>query len=66
ELVRRVAAEARMPMLKHFTGNWHVYVDSAADLATALAIVVNAKCQRIMAYWRTNHNKTTSLGRAGT
>ncbi|MFM7522315.1 MAG: glutamate-5-semialdehyde dehydrogenase [Planctomycetota bacterium] len=47
ELVRRVAAEARMPVLKHFTGNCHVYVDSAADLAMALAVVVNAKCQRM-------------------
>lgn len=36
-----------MPVLKHFTGNCHVYVDRAADLAMARAIVVNAKCQRM-------------------
>jgi glutamate-5-semialdehyde dehydrogenase len=46
-LIRRVCAEARMPVLKHFTGNCHVYVDSAADLAMAEAITVNAKCQRM-------------------
>ena len=36
-----------MPVLKHFDGNCHVYVDKAADLAMAEAIVVNAKCQRM-------------------
>jgi glutamate-5-semialdehyde dehydrogenase len=36
-----------MPVLKHFTGNCHVYVDKAADLAMAKAITVNAKCQRM-------------------
>jgi glutamate-5-semialdehyde dehydrogenase len=45
-LIRRVAAEATMPVLKHFQGNCHVYVDGAADLAMAERIVVNAKCQR--------------------
>jgi glutamate-5-semialdehyde dehydrogenase len=46
-LIRRVAAEARMPVIKHFTGNCHVYVDRAADLAMAEAITVNSKCQRL-------------------
>jgi glutamate-5-semialdehyde dehydrogenase len=46
-LIRRVSSEARMPVLKHFTGNCHVYVDKAADLAMAKAITVNAKCQRM-------------------
>lgn len=45
-LIRRVAAEATMPVLKHYLGNCHVYVDSAADLAMAERILVNAKCQR--------------------
>jgi glutamate-5-semialdehyde dehydrogenase len=45
-LIRRVAAEARMPVLKHYMGNCHVYVDRAADLAMALEILVNSKCQR--------------------
>ncbi|MEI8229444.1 MAG: glutamate-5-semialdehyde dehydrogenase, partial [Planctomycetota bacterium] len=46
-LIRRVCSEARMPVLKHFSGNCHVYVDRAADLAMAQAITVNAKCQRM-------------------
>ena len=46
-LIRRVCAEARMPVLKHFTGNCHVYVDRAADLAMAESVTVNAKCQRM-------------------
>ena len=45
-LIRRVATEATMPVLKHFLGNCHVYVDRAADLDMAERIVVNAKCQR--------------------
>jgi glutamate-5-semialdehyde dehydrogenase len=45
-LIERVAAEARMPVIKHFDGICHVYVDRAADLAMAREIVVNAKCQR--------------------
>ena len=46
-LIRRVCAEARMPVLKHFSGNCHVYVDRAADLDMAEAITVDAKCQRM-------------------
>jgi len=45
-LIRRVAGEARMPVLKHYQGNCHVYVDRAADIDMALAILLNAKCQR--------------------
>jgi glutamate-5-semialdehyde dehydrogenase len=45
-LIRRVAQEATMPVLKHYQGNCHVYVDRAADLDMAQRIVVNAKCQR--------------------
>lgn len=46
-LIRRVSAEAKMPVIKHFDGNCHVYVDASADLAMARDIVVNSKCQRI-------------------
>jgi glutamate-5-semialdehyde dehydrogenase len=46
-LIRRVAAEAQMPVIKHFSGNCHVYVDAAADLVMARSIVVNSKCQRM-------------------
>ena len=46
-LIRRVAAEAQMPVIKHFSGNCHVYVDAEADLEMAVSIVVNSKCQRM-------------------
>lgn len=45
-LIRRVVAEATMPVLKHYLGNCHVYVDASADLEMALAITLNAKVQR--------------------
>jgi glutamate-5-semialdehyde dehydrogenase len=46
-LIRRVAAEAQMPVIKHFNGNCHVYVDADADLVMAHEIVINSKCQRM-------------------
>ena len=45
-LIERIAGEARVPVLKHLDGNCHVYVDAAADLDMALAIVDNAKTQK--------------------
>jgi glutamate-5-semialdehyde dehydrogenase len=45
-LIDRVNREATMPVLKHYRGNCHVYVDRAADLDMAKRILVNAKCQR--------------------
>ena len=45
-LIRRVADEATMPVIKHFAGNCHVFVDRCADLDKAEKIVVNSKCQR--------------------
>ena len=45
-LIERVAKEARMPVIKHFDGICHVYVDKSADHEMALAILKNSKCQR--------------------
>jgi glutamate-5-semialdehyde dehydrogenase len=45
-LIERVSAEATMPVIKHFDGVCHVYVDRAADVDMALSILRNAKCQR--------------------
>lgn len=45
-LIRRVAAEATMPVLKHYQGNCHVYIDECVDENMALKIVMNAKTQR--------------------
>jgi glutamate-5-semialdehyde dehydrogenase len=45
-LIRRVAEEARMPVLKHYKGICHVFVERSAALERAERIVLNAKCQR--------------------
>lgn len=45
-LIRRVADEAEMPVLKHYAGNCHVYVDANVDEVMAVRIVVNSKAQR--------------------
>ena len=45
-LVARVQQEARVPVIGHLEGNCHVYVDGAADLGMARAIVKNAKLRR--------------------
>jgi glutamate-5-semialdehyde dehydrogenase len=45
-LIERVASEATMPVIKHFDGICHVYVDQAADLKMAVDIIVNSKCHR--------------------
>ncbi|HZZ73497.1 MAG TPA: glutamate-5-semialdehyde dehydrogenase, partial [Pirellulales bacterium] len=46
-LIRHVVAAAKMPVIKHYTGNCHVYIDASADLDMAERITVNAKCQRM-------------------
>jgi glutamate-5-semialdehyde dehydrogenase len=46
-LIRRVSEEAKMPVIKHYAGNCHVYLDRAADPEMAERLVVNAKCQRM-------------------
>jgi len=45
-LVARVQAEARVPVFAHLEGICHVYVDKAAPLDMAKAIVLNAKMRR--------------------
>lgn len=45
-LIAAVAACAKVPVIKHDAGICHVYVHAAADLDQALAITLNAKCQR--------------------
>lgn len=45
-LIRRVSQEARMPVIKHYAGNCHVYLDRSADPDMAERLVVNSKCQR--------------------
>lgn len=45
-LIRAVASSSRIPVIKHYKGVCHVYVDGEADLAMAEAVAVNSKCQR--------------------
>jgi glutamate-5-semialdehyde dehydrogenase len=45
-LIRFVAENARIPVLKHYKGVCHVYVHAAADPRKATDIAVNAKAQR--------------------
>ena len=45
-LIRMVTAEATMPVLKHYKGVCHLFVERSADFDQALKIIVNAKCQR--------------------
>lgn len=45
-LIRAVVENSTIPVIKHYKGVCHAYVDSDADLDMATAIVENAKCQR--------------------
>lgn len=45
-LIERVSRDATMPVIKHFDGVCHVYVDKSADLDMAERILVNSKCSR--------------------
>jgi glutamate-5-semialdehyde dehydrogenase len=45
-LIRRVAEKAAIPVLKHYKGVCHLYVDQTADLAMAADVVTNSKVQR--------------------
>ena len=45
-LIRSVAGKSRIPVIKHYKGVCHAYVDEGADIAQSVAICVNAKAQR--------------------
>jgi glutamate-5-semialdehyde dehydrogenase len=45
-LIERIAAEARVPVIKHLDGNCHTYVDAEVDLELALKVTDNAKTQK--------------------
>jgi len=45
-LIRAVAECSKVPVIKHYKGVCHVFVDAAADLRMAADIVMNAKVQR--------------------
>jgi len=45
-LIRAVVDMSRIPVLKHYKGVCHVFVDESADIEMAVAISLNAKAQR--------------------
>ena len=45
-LIRFVAENSRIPVLKHYKGVCHVFIDADADIDMAIDIVMNSKCQR--------------------
>src|SRR5207253_2416358 len=46
KLIHNVVEKARIPVIKHYKGLCHIYIDKTADLKAAERIVVNAKAQR--------------------
>ncbi|MFH1115308.1 MAG: glutamate-5-semialdehyde dehydrogenase [Pseudomonadota bacterium] len=46
ELIRFVAENSRIPVIKHYKGVCHLYVDAAADLDMAVDLAFNSKVQR--------------------
>jgi glutamate-5-semialdehyde dehydrogenase len=45
-LIEAVVSQARMPVIKHYDGICHTYVDAAADLDMAVSLAVDAKVQK--------------------
>ncbi len=45
-LIRKVANTSRIPVIKHYKGICHIYIDKKFDLKQALKICLNAKAQR--------------------
>jgi glutamate-5-semialdehyde dehydrogenase len=46
ELIRTVVEKSRIPVLKHFKGVCHIFVDESADLNMAYEVCLNAKVQK--------------------
>lgn len=46
-LIRSVVENSTIPVIETGTGNCHIYIDETADLEKAVAIIINAKTQRI-------------------
>lgn len=46
ELIRAVVAQSKIPVIKHYKGVCHIFVDAQADMEMAVDICLNAKVQR--------------------
>lgn len=45
-LIRFVAEHARVPVIKHYKGVCHLFVDASADLSEAVDLLIDGKCSR--------------------
>lgn len=45
-LIKAIAEHSKIPVIKHYQGICHTYVDDEADLRLAEEVCLNAKCQR--------------------
>ena len=45
-LIEAVVSQARMPVIKHYDGICHLYVDPAADIDMAVALTIDSKTQK--------------------
>jgi glutamate-5-semialdehyde dehydrogenase len=46
ELIRAVVEKSKIPVIKHYKGTCHIFIDRTADFDMSEKIVLNAKCQR--------------------
>ncbi|MCX5854533.1 MAG: glutamate-5-semialdehyde dehydrogenase [Deltaproteobacteria bacterium] len=46
DLIRAVVNESRIPVIKHYKGVCHIFVDASADVDMAIKLCMNAKTQR--------------------
>jgi glutamate-5-semialdehyde dehydrogenase len=46
KLIKYVYENSKVPVIAHFKGLCHIFIDESADLESALAIILNAKAQR--------------------
>lgn len=45
-MINEIASKSKIPLIKHDKGLCHTFIDESADLKDAVAIIINAKCQR--------------------
>ncbi|TQR41266.1 glutamate-5-semialdehyde dehydrogenase [Campylobacter sp. MIT 12-8780] len=46
-MIAQIAANTKIPLIKHDKGLCHIFVDEGANLKKACEIIINAKCQRV-------------------
>ena len=46
-MIAEIESKSKIPLIKHDKGLCHIFVDESANLRQAVAIIINAKCQRV-------------------